>query len=186
MQVGQGLTYSVKGRVSVDSVVFTGGAASSEEKNETKNTSFESVFQNPWCVGDPRGLWFVPVEILPLCGAALQGARCVFLSIERPVFRVTSRDWSYLRRKPEEEESKESEMIPSQVRGLCFFGLSFLKCCIFGLDKLLNFWMGLFGLNRSHHPKGPIALLAHQCDRKHCCQPKKLTQAFKSRVFIGV
>ena len=47
MQVGQGLTYSVKGRVSVDSVVFTGGAASSEEKNETKNTSFESVFQNP-------------------------------------------------------------------------------------------------------------------------------------------
>ena len=35
------------GRVSLERVVFTGRAASSEEKNKTKNTSFDSVFQNP-------------------------------------------------------------------------------------------------------------------------------------------
>ena len=67
---------------------FTGRAASSEEKNKTKNTSFDSVFQNPFCVSGRRGLYFVPVEILPLCGAVLQGARCVFLGIEQSIFNI--------------------------------------------------------------------------------------------------
>ena len=47
------------------------------------------MFQNPCCVSGRRGLYFVPVEILPLCGAVLQGARCVFLSIEQPILPAT-------------------------------------------------------------------------------------------------
>ena len=69
-------------------MVFTERAASPEEKNKTKNTSFDSVFQNPCCVSGRRGLCFVPVEILPLCGAVLQGARCVFLGIEQSIFNI--------------------------------------------------------------------------------------------------
>ena len=45
MEFGQSLAYGLKGRVSLERVVFTGRAASSEEKNKTKNTTFESVFQ---------------------------------------------------------------------------------------------------------------------------------------------
>ena len=88
MESGQSLAYGLKGRVSLERVVFTGRAASSEEKNKTKNASFESVFQNPCCVSGRRGLYFVPVEILPLCGAVLQGARCVFLSIKQSIFNI--------------------------------------------------------------------------------------------------
>ena len=39
MEFGQSLAYGLKGRVSLERVVFTGRAASSEEKNKTKNTS---------------------------------------------------------------------------------------------------------------------------------------------------
>ena len=78
------------------------------------------MFQNPCCVCGRRGLWFVPVEILPLCRAMLQGARCGFVSTEQPIFnpRVTYQDWSYLRRKTRRKGSKESEMTRSQVRGI--------------------------------------------------------------------
>ena len=61
---------------------------SSEEKNKTKNTSFDSVFQNLCYVRGRRGSCFVPVEILRLCGAVLQGPRCIFLSIEQPIFNT--------------------------------------------------------------------------------------------------
>ena len=37
MEFGQSLAYGLKGRVSLERVVFTGRAASSEEKNKTKN-----------------------------------------------------------------------------------------------------------------------------------------------------
>ena len=131
------------------------------------------MFQSPCCVRGRRRLCFVPVEILPLCGAVLQGARCVFLSIEQPILNtqgVTSQDWSYLRRKPR-GRGKQGVRNDS-FRGkrhspfVCLFCLSFLKCCFFGLDKLFNFWTGLFELTHNHHPEGPITLLAHQCDRK--------------------
>ena len=100
---------------------FTGRAVSSEEKNKTKNTSFDSVFQNPCCVSGRRGLYFVPVEILPLCGAVLQGPRCVFLSIKLPIFNIQGsfpkNDLTW-EGSPEDEESKESEMTLSEVRGI--------------------------------------------------------------------
>ena len=87
-EFGQSLPYVLNGRVSLERVAFTGRAASSEEKNKTKNTSFNSVFQSPCCVRGRRRLCFVPVEILPLCGAVLQGPRCFFLSIEQPILNT--------------------------------------------------------------------------------------------------
>ena len=69
-------------------MVFTGRAANSEEKNKTKKASFDSVFQNPCCVSGRRGFCFVPVEILPLCVAVLQGPQCVFRSIGQPIFNT--------------------------------------------------------------------------------------------------
>ena len=128
------------------------------------------MFQNPCCVRGRGGLWFVRVKILPLCGAVLQGARCGFLSIEQPIFnpRVSSQDWSYLRRKTrgKGKQRVRNDSFPGKRHCPCFFCLSFLKCCFFGLDKLLDFWTGLFEPTHSHHPKGPIALLAYRCDRK--------------------
>ena len=77
----------MKGRVSLERVVLTGTAPSSE-KNKTENTSFVSVFQNLCYVRGRRGSCFVPVEILRVCGAVLQGPRCIFLSIEQPIFNT--------------------------------------------------------------------------------------------------
>ena len=78
----------MKVRVSLERVVFTGRASSSEEKNKAKNTSFNSLLQNTCCVSGRRGLCVGPVEYLPLCVAVLQAPRCDYLSIEQPIFNT--------------------------------------------------------------------------------------------------
>ena len=115
----------------------------------------------------------------------------VFLSIEQPIFNIqgslpmTDLTW---KGSPEEEESKESEMTRSEVRGIvllfvCSVSLSW-KALFFGLDKLLNFWTGLFELTHSHHPKGPIALLAYRCDRKQSIASQRSSLKLLSPEFL--
>ena len=149
------------------------------------------MFQNPCCVSGRRGLYFVPVEILPLCGAVLQGPRCVFLSIELPIFNsqgsLPKNDLTW-EGSPEDEESKESEMTLSEVRGIvllfvCSVSLSW-NALFFELDKLLNIWTGLFELTHSHHPKGPIALLAYWCDRKQSIASQRSSLKLLSPEFL--
>ena len=149
------------------------------------------MFQSPCCVRGRRRLCFVPVEILPLCGAVLQGARCVFLSIEQPILNtqgVTSQDWSYLRRKPR-GRGKQGVRNDS-FRGkrhspfvCCSVSLSW-NALFFGLDKLLNFWTGLFELTHSHHLKGPIALLAYRCDRRQSIASQRSSLKLSSPEFL--
>ena len=69
-------------------------------------------------------------------------------------------------------------MTHSEVRGIVLLfvcSVSFLKCCFFGLDKLLNFWTGLFTLTDNHDRKGPIALLAHQNDRRQSIASQRVS-----------
>ena len=149
------------------------------------------MFQNPCCVSGGRALCFVPVEILPLCGAVLQGPRCFFLSIEQPILNtqgsLPKADLTW-EGSPEEEESKESEMTLSEVRGIvllfvCSVSLSW-NALFFGLDKLLNFWTGLFELTHSHHLKGPIALLAYRCDRRQSIASQRSSLKLSSPEFL--
>ena len=137
-----------------------------------------------------RGFCFVPVEILPLCVAVLQGPRC-FSKYWTAYFQhsgVTSHDWSYLKRKPggrgKQGVRNGSFRGKSYNPFVCLFCLSFLKCSFFGLDKLLNFWSRLFELTHSHHPKGPIALLAYRCDRKQSIASQRSSLKLLSPEFL--
>ena len=99
---------------------------------------------------------------------------------------VISQDWCYLRRNPRGrgKQGVRNDSFQGKRRSPCLFCLSFLKCSFFGLDKLLNFWTGLFELTHSHHPKGPIALLAYQCDRKHSIASQRSSLKLLSPKFL--
>ena len=112
-------------------MAFTGRAASSEEKNKTKNTSFDSVFQNPCCVSGGRALCFVPVEILPLCGS---GTSVCFSKFSTAYFQHFP-SLILPEKEAQREESKESEMTPSEGRGIV---LLFAVLSLF--PEMLFFW----------------------------------------------
>ena len=99
---------------------------------------------------------------------------------------VTSQDWSYLRRKPREKgkQGVRNDSFQGKRHSPCLFCLSLLKCCFLGLDKLLNFWTGLFELTHRHHLKGPIALLAYQCDRKQSIASQRSSLKLLSPEFL--
>lgn len=81
--------------------------------------------------------------------AALQDLGVLFSSTELLIFNSqgpSKNDLTLKRVGPEGlRESKESEMTRSEVRDIVFLfvcSVSSLKCSIFGLHKLLNFWNG--------------------------------------------
>ena len=101
---------------------------------------------------------------------------------------VTSQEWSYLRRKPggwgKQGVRNDSFRGKRYSPFVCLFCLSFLKCSSFGLHKLLNFWTCLSELTHSHHPKGPIALLAYWCDRKQSIASQRSSLKLLSPEFL--
>lgn len=68
MEFGQGLALRFEREGQPRTCGFHRKRREFREKNKTKNTSFNSVFQNPCCVRGLRRLCFVPVEILPTVG----------------------------------------------------------------------------------------------------------------------
>ena len=73
---------------------------------------------------------------------------------------VTSQGWSYLRRKPRGrgKQGVRNDSFRGKRHNLfvCLFCLCFLKCCFFGLNKLLNFWTSVFNLPVVIIPRDPL------------------------------